>query len=134
MSRIYNKHCPICGKSIPNFLQICPNPNCQALRKIPFQSNVPKIEKNLPMSFDSFYDKTVKECKQLYQKKNKDYGDSWKDMRAIGITDVIHNKVKRIKQIEDNQGHSEISEGIESELKDIINYCIMRLWKEQNND
>jgi hypothetical protein len=70
--------------------------------------------------------------------KNSDYGDSWRDMRLVSITDQILVKTKRIIQLEELQSSGKspkVSEGIESEYRDILNYCVFALikMKEANN-
>ena len=66
---------------------------------------------------------------ELMEKKNADYGDSWRDMRLSSITDQILVKVKRIRQIEEAGGVSQVSEGVESEYRDILNYAVFALIK-----
>ena len=61
------------------------------------------------------------------EKKNHDYGEAWKDMRVSSLTDLILTKVLRIKQIEDNQGKTLVSEGIEGNYFDMLNYSIFAL-------
>jgi hypothetical protein len=59
--------------------------------------------------------------------KNHDYGEAWRDMRISSFTDLILSKLHRIKQIEDNQGATLISEGVDANYQDIINYSIFAL-------
>ena len=61
--------------------------------------------------------------------KNHDYGEAWRDMRVSSITDIILMKLYRTKQIEDNQGHTLISEGVEANYRDMINYAVFALIK-----
>lgn len=75
------------------------------------------------------YDKAVQNTFDLMQKKNSDYGEVWRDMRVSSMTDLILAKLLRIKQIEDNQGQTSISEGVYSNYQDILNYCIFCLIK-----
>ena len=56
--------------------------------------------------------------------KNHDYGEAWKDMRVSSLTDLILQKILRIKQIEDNKGKTIISEGIDANFQDILNYSV----------
>jgi len=65
----------------------------------------------------------------LMEAKNADYGDSWRDMRLTSITDQILVKIRRIKQIEEAGGVTQVSEGVESEYRDILNYCVFALIK-----
>lgn len=73
------------------------------------------------------YDKYAKEAKELMEKKNHDYGEAWREMRVSSLTDMILTKLVRIKQIEDNDGATVISEGIDANYFDIINYAIFAL-------
>lgn len=75
------------------------------------------------------YDKYVKQTKELMMNKNHDYGEAWREMRINSFTDLILMKLNRIKQIEDNQGETIISEGIDSHYSDIMNYAIFALIK-----
>jgi hypothetical protein len=74
-----------------------------------------------------FYDRFVLATRQLFEDKNHDYGEIWRDMRVSSYTDLILMKILRIKQIEDNQGLLEASEGVDANYMDIINYCIFAL-------
>jgi len=75
------------------------------------------------------YDKHVEEAKKLMENKNHDYGEAWRDMRVSSLTDLILMKLLRIKQIEDNKGETIISEGIDANFNDMINYAIFALIK-----
>jgi len=75
----------------------------------------------------NLYDGKVKLTQDLMVKKNSDYGEIWRDMRATSFTDMILVKLLRIKQIEDNDGATDISEGVDANYKDIINYAIFAL-------
>lgn len=77
----------------------------------------------------SLYDKKASEVKNLMLKKNHDYGDAWKDMRVSSFIDLVLVKLHRIKQIEDNQGKTLVSEGVEANYMDIINYSVFALIK-----
>ena len=59
--------------------------------------------------------------------KNHDYGEAWRSMRTTSFTDMILSKVLRTKQIEDNNGATLVSEGIEANYMDIVNYAIFAL-------
>lgn len=61
--------------------------------------------------------------------KNTDYGDSWRKMRLSSITDQILVKAYRIRKIEESKEPPKISEGVDAEYRDIINYCIFALIK-----
>ena len=59
--------------------------------------------------------------------KNHDYGEAWRDMRVSSLTDLILQKLMRVKQIEGNDGKTTVSEGIEANYKDIVNYAVFAL-------
>lgn len=73
------------------------------------------------------YDKQVAITKQLMQDKNHDYGEAWRDMRVSSLTDLILQKLLRVKQIEDNLGKTIVSEGIDANYQDMINYAVFAL-------
>ena len=75
------------------------------------------------------YDRQVALTRDLLGQKNHDYGEAWRDMRVSSMTDLILAKIYRIKQIEDNQGKTEISEGADANYRDIINYAAFSLIK-----
>jgi len=76
---------------------------------------------------ENLYDTTIAEVKDLMMKKNHDYGEAWRDMRISSFTDMILVRLLRIKQIEDNAGTTVVSEGVESNYMDLINYAIFAL-------
>lgn len=75
------------------------------------------------------YDKYIGEARTLMMRKNHDYGEAWRQMRTSSYTDFILTKLARIKEIEDNNGHVEVSEGVEGNYFDIINYAMFGLIK-----
>lgn len=75
------------------------------------------------------YMKGLKTAKELMMRKNHDYGEAWRNMRISSYTDLILMKLKRTKQIEDNQGKTLISEGIEANYLDMINYSVFAMIK-----
>ena len=79
------------------------------------------------------YDKYISEAKALMENKNHDYGEAWREMRISSLTDIILMKLLRIKQIEDNRGVTVVSEGIDANFFDIINYSIFALIKIEEN-
>ncbi len=82
----------------------------------------------LPLDIvSSLYDKNVAAAKRLMQNKNHDYGEAWRDMSQQSLTDLILSKVLRIKQIVQNNGETLISEGIDANYFDIINYAVFAL-------
>ncbi|TCP28463.1 uncharacterized protein DUF1599 [Tenacibaculum skagerrakense] len=73
------------------------------------------------------YNKYVKITKDLMEKKNHDYGEAWRDMRVSSLTDLILQKLLRVKQIENNKGKTLVSEGIDANYQDMINYAIFAM-------
>jgi hypothetical protein len=75
----------------------------------------------------SLYKDKIAHTKQLMLDKNHDYGEAWRDMRVSSLTDLILQKLLRVKQIEDNAGQTLVSEGIDANYQDMINYAIFAL-------
>ena len=73
------------------------------------------------------YDAKVKLTKDLMEAKNHDYGEAWREMRVSSLTDLILQKLLRVKQIEDNKGQTLVSEGIDANYQDMINYSVFAL-------
>lgn len=73
--------------------------------------------------FDSYTQKAL----DLMLQKNHDYGEAWRDMRVSSLTDLILMKLLRVKQIEDNKGKTLISEGIDANYYDMLNYAVFAL-------
>ena len=73
------------------------------------------------------YDAKISLTKNLMLNKNHDYGEAWRDMRVSSLTDLILQKVLRVKQIEDNKGKTIVSEGIDANYQDMINYSVFAL-------
>lgn len=73
------------------------------------------------------YDAYTNEAFLLMKKKNHDYGEAWRDMRVSSLTDLILTKILRVKQIEDNKGTTIISEGIDANYYDMLNYAVFAL-------
>lgn len=73
------------------------------------------------------YDEKVAFTKQLMMDKNHDYGEAWREMRVSSLTDLILQKLLRVKQIEDNKGKTLVSEGIDANYQDMINYAVFAL-------
>ena len=82
----------------------------------------------------SLYEQMVEETRALMLRKNHDYGEAWRSMRISSLTDLIFQKVLRIKQIEDNDGKTLISEGVKANYQDMINYAIFALILSQENN
>jgi len=75
------------------------------------------------------YDKSVRDTQGLLMDKNHDYGEAWREMRIGSMTDIILMKLMRVKQIEDNEGKTLVSEGIRANYQDMINYAVFCLIK-----
>jgi len=75
------------------------------------------------------YDKYADATRDLLMDKNHDYGEAWREMRVNSMTDIILMKLMRTKQIEDNDGETLVSEGVEANYQDMINYSVFCLIK-----
>jgi hypothetical protein len=73
------------------------------------------------------YDDKIVVTKALMNDKNHDYGEAWREMRVSSLTDLILQKLLRVKQIEDNAGKTIVSEGIDANYQDMINYAVFAL-------
>jgi len=91
-----------------------------------FDSKEMDLEQNV---IETLYDKYVLQTKTLMEEKNHDYGEVWRDMLVTTFTDMQLMRVNRMKQILDNKGKTIASEGIESNLMDMINYSVFALIK-----
>ncbi len=75
----------------------------------------------------ALYDAQFEKAQLLMEAKNHDYGEAWRDMRVSSLTDLILQKLLRVKQIENNQGKTLVSEGIDANYLDMINYAVFAL-------
>lgn len=75
----------------------------------------------------ALFDKHSAQTKDLMENKNHDYGEAWRDMRVSSLTDLILQKLLRVKQIEDNQGKTLVSEGIGANYQDMVNYAVFAM-------
>ena len=75
----------------------------------------------------ALYDEQVAITKQLMEDKNHDYGEAWRDMRVSSLTDLILQKLLRVKSIENNEGELLVSEGIDAHYQDMVNYAVFAL-------
>jgi hypothetical protein len=80
-----------------------------------------------PETCMNHYNKFVGITKQLMEDKNHDYGEAWRDMRISSLTDLILMKLYRTKQIEDNNGSTLVSEGIDANYMDMLNYAVFAM-------
>ncbi|HPI80351.1 MAG TPA: DUF1599 domain-containing protein [Cyclobacteriaceae bacterium] len=91
----------------------------------------------LEMTFgqlEPLYDQAVEETFALLQNKNHDYGEAWREMRISSITDIILMKLLRVKQIENNEGKTLVSEGVKANYQDMVNYAVFALIKSNENN
>jgi Nucleotide modification associated domain 1 len=89
-------------------------------------------DENTELDYDkcvTLYEKHFLATKSLMEDKNHDYDEAWRDMRLSSLTDLILMKLLRTKQIEDNDGKTLISEGIDANYQDMINYAVFALIK-----
>ena len=77
-----------------------------------------------PAGAMALYDQHAQEALELMLRKNHDYDEAWRSMRVSSYTDFILTKIQRIKEIEDLQGQTLVSEGIDANYMDIINYAV----------
>ena len=77
----------------------------------------------------NIFNKHANVAKELMIAKNHDYGEAWRDMRVSSLTDLILQKILRVKQIEDNHGVTLISEGVDANYLDMLNYAVFALIK-----
>jgi len=92
-------------------------------------------ETNLELGLEqtlNLYDAAAQRTQQLMLDKNHDYGEAWREMRISSLTDLILMKLLRVKQIEDLKGQTQVSEGVDANYQDIINYAIFALIRLQN--
>lgn len=75
------------------------------------------------------YDAVASDAFELMKRKNHDYNEAWRDMRIPSYTDFILTKVQRTKQIEDHAGVTQVSEGIDANYLDMVNYAIFGIIK-----
>lgn len=75
------------------------------------------------------YHRFAAQARTLMEKKNHDYGEVWREMRISSITDLIYQKILRTKQIEDNQGKTLVSEGLDANYYDMLNYAVFCMIK-----
>ena len=73
------------------------------------------------------YNRQADKTKELMENKNHDYGEAWRDMRVSSLTDLILQKILRVKEIENNKGKTLASEGIDANYQDMVNYAVFAL-------
>jgi hypothetical protein len=80
------------------------------------------------------YDKVISDARSLMIAKNHDYDEAWRSMRVLSYTDLILTKLERVKEIEDNAGHTIVSEGIDANYMDMLNYAVFGIIKLTNEE
>ena len=83
---------------------------------------------------EELYDQHIRSARLLMEDKNHDYDEAWRNMRVSSLTDIILMKLMRIKQIEDRAGETFVSEGVDANYRDIINYALFALIKIDENN
>ena len=81
----------------------------------------------------ALFDTNSSATKHLMENKNHDYGEAWREMRVSSLTDLILQKLLRVKQIEDNKGKTLVSEGIDANYQDMVNYAVFAMIHLQEN-
>jgi hypothetical protein len=115
------------GDSIEDEFMACLNYSIIALMQMELkEKNIDKIDLSFE-EVEELYNKYYNDIKQLMLAKNHDYGEAWRDMRLASFTDMILTRIHRIKQMENHQNQSKLSEGIDANFKDIANYAIFAL-------
>ena len=112
------------GESISSEFQAIVNYCIMALIQLEYTSDNLELSE---LDACNLYDTYANEAFELMKKKNHDYGEAWRDMRVSSLTDLILMKILRVKQIEDNQGKTLISEGIDANYYDMLNYAVFSL-------
>lgn len=108
----------------PEFVGII---NYAIMALIQLEKGVVEMPDLSPEQALELYDKHIGQTRALMEAKNHDYGEAWRDMRVSSLTDLILQKLLRVKQIEDNQGQVEVSEGVAANYQDMINYAVFAL-------
>ena len=119
-----NKNKKINEDEIPEFIGII---NYSIMGLIQLEKGVSDKPDFTPNQILSFYNEKVESTFELMLAKNHDYGEAWRDMRITSLTDLIIQKLIRIKKIEENSGNTIVSEGIDANYQDIINYAVFAL-------
>lgn len=101
--------------------------NYCAMALIQLEKGVGAAEESSNEEIAQLHSHYLLEAKSLMENKNHDYGEAWRDMRVSSLTDLILMKLLRVKQIEDNQGKTIVSEGLDANYLDIINYSVFAL-------
>ena len=108
----------------PEFIGII---NYSIMALIQIEKGIAEAPDLSPSESIEFYDLMMNKTRDLMMNKNHDYGEAWREMRVSSLTDLILQKLLRVKQIEDNEGSTLVSEGIDANYTDIINYAVFAL-------
>ncbi len=109
---------------VPEFMGII---NYAVMALIQIELGVAEQPHMSPEAALKAYDEKVAQTKELMENKNHDYGEAWRDMRVSSLTDLILQKLLRVKQIENNQGKTLVSEGIDANYQDMLNYAVFAM-------
>ena len=101
--------------------------NYSIMALIQIEKGIAEVPDLSPSESIEFYDLMMNKTRDLMMNKNHDYGEAWREMRVSSLTDLILQKLLRVKQIEDNEGSTLVSEGIDANYTDIINYAVFAL-------
>lgn len=101
--------------------------NYSAMALIQIEKGVVDMPDLSPSEAIALYDRHIGRTRALMEAKNHDYGEAWRDMRVSSLTDLILQKLLRVKQIENNQGVTRVSEGVDANYQDMINYAVFAL-------
>jgi len=110
--------------SIPEFIGII---NYSVMALVQLELGVADEEDLDEKTGIELYNKYIYEARDLMLNKNHDYDEAWRNMRVSSLTDIILMKLLRVKQIEDNDGKTFVSEGLDANYFDIINYAVFAL-------
>jgi len=110
----------------PEFIGIV---NYSVMALIQLEKGIGENEDLSPDELEKLYDKHISISTSLMENKNHDYDEAWRNMRISSLDDIILMKLLRIKQIEDNKGKTLVSEGLEANYQDMINYALFALIK-----
>lgn len=103
--------------------------NYAVMALIKLRCNITETSKTTTEELTALYDQYLTETKELMINKNHDYGEAWRNMRLSSLDDIILMKIMRVKQIEDHDGKTIISEGLDANYMDMINYAVFALIK-----
>ncbi len=110
--------------SVPEFIGII---NYSVMALIQLELGVAEEDDLDEKAVPELYNKYIYSARDLMLNKNHDYDEAWRNMRVSSLTDIILMKLLRVKQIEDNDGKTFVSEGLDANYYDIINYAVFAL-------